>query len=70
MTKVASSKEIVKGGFFGVRISTKISCAGPVVLCHSTRKSRISPYGSESDCRCRGREFDPGPVPYFRGDSL
>ena len=22
----------------------------------------------ESDCRSRGREFDPGLVPYFRGD--
>ena len=22
----------------------------------------------ESDCRSRGCEFDPGPVPYFRGD--
>ena len=22
----------------------------------------------ESDCRSRGREFDSGPVPYFRGD--
>ena len=22
----------------------------------------------ESDCRSRGRKFDPGPVPYFRGD--
>ena len=22
----------------------------------------------ESDCKSRGREFDPGPVPYFRGD--
>ena len=22
----------------------------------------------ESDCRSRGLEFDPGPVPYFRGD--
>ena len=22
----------------------------------------------ESDCRSRGREFDPCPVPYFRGD--
>ena len=21
-----------------------------------------------SNCRFRGREFDPGPVPYFRGD--
>ena len=23
-----------------------------------------------SDCRSRGREFDPGPVPYFCGDFL
>ena len=22
----------------------------------------------ESDCRSKGREFDPGPVPYVRGD--
>ena len=22
----------------------------------------------ESDCRSRGREFNPGPVPFFRGD--
>ena len=22
----------------------------------------------ESDCRSKGSEFDPGPVPYFRGD--
>ena len=22
----------------------------------------------ESDCRSRGGEFDPGPVPYYRGD--
>ena len=21
-----------------------------------------------SDCRSRGQEFDPGPIPYFRGD--
>ena len=28
----------------------------------------VSGYRSVSDCRSRGREFDPGPVPYFRGD--
>ena len=27
-----------------------------------------SGYRCEADCRSRGREFDPGPVPYFRGD--
>ena len=28
----------------------------------------VSGYRYVSDCRSRGREFDPGPVPYFRGD--
>ena len=25
-------------------------------------------FSNVSVCRSRGREFDPGPVPYFRGD--
>ena len=28
----------------------------------------VSGYGCVSDCRSRGRELDPGLVPYFRGD--
>ena len=28
----------------------------------------VSGYRCVSDCRSRGREFDPAPVPYFRGD--
>ena len=28
----------------------------------------VSGYRCVSECRSRGREFDPGPVPYFRGD--
>ena len=28
----------------------------------------VSGYRCVSDSRSRGREFDPGPVPYFRGD--
>ena len=28
----------------------------------------VSGYRCVSDCKSRGREFDPGPVPYFRGD--
>ena len=28
----------------------------------------LSGYRCEADCRSRGREFDPGPVPYLRGD--
>ena len=30
----------------------------------------MSGYRCVTDCRSRGREFDPGPVPYFRGDWL
>ena len=29
---------------------------------------KVSGNRCESDCRSRGREFDPCPVPYFRGD--
>ena len=28
----------------------------------------VSGYRCVSDCRSRGPESDPGPVPYFRGD--
>ena len=28
----------------------------------------VSGYRCEADCRSRGREFHPGPVPYFHGD--
>ena len=28
----------------------------------------VSGYRCVSDCRSRGHEFDPSPVPYFRGD--
>ena len=28
----------------------------------------VSGYRCVPDCRSRGREFDPGMVPYFRGD--
>ena len=28
----------------------------------------ISTVGNVPDCRSRGREFNPNPVPYFRGD--
>ena len=37
------------------------------LLLHSA-VSNVSGYRCESDCRSRGHEFDPGPVPYFRGD--
>ena len=33
-----------------------------------SRVGNVSGYRCEADCRSRGRELDPGPVPYFRGD--
>ena len=45
-------------------IRTIISCAaGP-----RSAVGNVSGYRCVSDCRSRGREFDPGPAPYFRGD--
>ena len=41
------------------------------MLCMTGPRSavgNVSGYRCMSDCRSRGREFDPGPVPYFRGD--
>ena len=38
-------------------------CTGP-----RSAVGHVSGNRCESDCRSRGREFDPGPVPYFRGD--
>ena len=40
-----------------------ISNAGPRSAVGNVSGSRCV-----SDCRSMGREFDPGPVPYFRGD--
>ena len=40
-----------------------ISVAGP-----RSAVGNVSGYRCVSDCGSRGREFDPGPVPYFRGD--
>ena len=39
------------------------TCTGP---CSAV--GNVSGHRCESDCRSRGREFDPSPVPYFRGD--
>ena len=40
-------------------------------LCRTGPRSavgNVSGNRCESDCRSRGREFDPGQVPHFRGD--
>ena len=35
---------------------------------HHSAVGNVSDCRYVSDCRSRGSEFDPGPVPYFRGD--
>ena len=39
------------------------NCTGP-----RSAVGNVSGNRCESNCRSRGRDFDPGPVPYFRGD--
>ena len=34
----------------------------------SVTVGNVSGYRCVSDCRSRGREFDPGLIPYFHGD--
>ena len=65
---------------FGIN-AVEVPCADKVILNLITRNIHIyicsgprsavgnmSGYRCESDCKSRGREFDPGPVPNFRGD--
>ena len=49
--------------FWRIKFVSAIFSTGP----HSA-VGNVSGYRCVSDCRSRGREFDPGPVPYFRGD--
>ena len=44
-------------------VSTQLTVTGP-----RSAVGNVSGYRCEADCRSRGREFDPGPVPYFHGD--
>ena len=48
------------GDMYGVMLDRD---AGP-----RSAVGNVSGYRCVSDCRSRGREFDPSPVPYFRGD--
>ena len=43
----------------------KAACTGP-----RSTVGNVSGNRCESDCRSSGNDFDPGPVPYFRGNWL
>ena len=55
--------KIVEFGMKQVHMSYLAGGAGP-----RSAVGNVSGYRCVSDCRSRGREFDPGPVPYFHGD--
>ena len=67
----SSKKEILKK----IYIET---CHPSIYIMHNTdfiiytgprsAVGNVSGYRCKADCRSRGREFDPGSVPYFRGD--
>ena len=52
-----------KGNIWFSCFHTFIVVAGP-----RSAVGNVSGYRCMFDCRSRGREFDPGLVPYFRGD--
>ena len=58
--RAASQKWVFENKFSHFSIKTYTGLRSAV--------SNVSGNRCESDCRSRGREFDPGPVPYFRGD--
>ena len=43
-------------------------CHSPSTTGPRSAVGNVSGNRCESYCRSRGLEFDPGPVPYFRGD--
>ena len=54
----------------GTKVFMNQKSLSPISLPTGPRSAvgNVSGYRCEADCRSRGREFDPGPVPYFRGD--
>ena len=56
-------KERVKATAAGYLVYEVVRGTGP-----RSAVGNVSGYSCVSDCRSRGRKFDPGPVLYFRGD--
>ena len=51
-----------------IRISEILPWDRKSYLTHASTVGNMFGNRCESDCRSRGPELDPGPVPYFRGD--
>ena len=61
---------MVKNDFFWISMLLSISSITTYINMTGPRSAvgKVSSYRCVSDCRSRGQEFDPGPVPYFHGD--
>ena len=70
MTVVVNSGKSVNGLVFalGSVVVQKLNCLTRIDTGPRSAVGNVSGYRCVSDCRSRGCEFDPGPVPYFRGD--
>ena len=62
------NKTVSENFYRGVYICMCMCTCFTIVLLLRSAVGNVSGYRCVSDCRSRGREFDPGPVPYFRGD--
>ena len=49
-------------------VSATSKCSDQPATGPRSAVGNVSGYRCVSDCRSKGREFDPGPVPYFGGD--
>ena len=53
---------------FGLNVNNLLGLPLHSLTLHIHAVGNVSGYRCVSDCISRGREFDPSPVPYFRGD--
>ena len=67
--KQVNEKLQISSKFFNVTVIADAGCHGCMYrAAPSSAVSNVSGCRYVPDCRSRGREFDPGQVPYFRGD--
>ena len=59
---------VIPASYTKIEKNPRRSMPDPYMAGPRSAVGNVSGYRCVSDCRSRGREFDPGPVPYFRGD--
>ena len=62
------SNFMLKKGYIMLGIASIFISFPQLIIGPRSAVGNVSGYRCVSDCRFRGHEFDPGPVPYFLGD--